>query len=306
MERRDFFQRLGQLTRGVAAGTFFSSALPLLPEETRTPGIVVAEGTPDIMIPRIFDSMGGPASIIKPGHTVLIKPNLAFANPSSWGSGTSPEAIRKVAELCLEAGAKRVIVADHTNHESEKVFLRTGVKQALEDLAEVKLISLDKESMYTEVSVPYGKALSTVKIAKLLKRADVLINLPCAKSHTATDVSLGLKNLMGLIWDRSYFHNSTDLHAAIAELALVIRPDLTIVDATRALVTNGPTGPGKVEALGMFVAGTDPLAVDAYATTLTNWNHRSLNADRVKHLAHASRIGLGSLDLNGYHIKKMI
>ncbi|MFC1569139.1 DUF362 domain-containing protein [bacterium] len=305
MERRDFFHRLGQLTRGVAAGTVLSSALPLLSDEIKTPDIVVAKGSPDTMISRLFNELGGIDQYIRPGNTILLKPNLAFANAPAWGTTTSPELIKKVAELCLGAGAKRVIVADHTNHESEKVFKRTGVGEALEGLPNVNLVSLDKESMYTEVTVPYGKALSAVKIAKLVQRADVLINLPCAKSHTATDISFGLKNLMGLIWNREYFHNSTDLHAAIAELAVVIRPHLTILDATRALVTNGPTGPGKVEALNLFIAGKDPLSVDAYSATLANWNNRSLTADSIKHLSHAAQIGLGDLDVTKLKIQKL-
>ena len=101
-----------------------------------------------------------------------------------------------------------------------------------------------------------------MKIAKLLARCDVFINMPCAKSHAATQVSFGLKNLMGLIFDRTYFHSGTDLHTAIAELATVIKPHITILDATRALVTGGPTGPGKVQDMGTIIAGTNPLAVD--------------------------------------------
>ncbi|MBN1782035.1 DUF362 domain-containing protein, partial [bacterium] len=239
---------------------------------------------------------------VKPGNTVLIKPNIAFANPEAWASATSPGLVRAMAELVLEAGAKRVIVADHTNHESAKCFQRTGIGAALEGLESVKLIGLDQESMFMEATVPYGKALNTVKIAKLIERSDVLINMPCAKSHAGTDVSFGLKNLMGLVWDRAYFHDSTDLHAAIAELATVIRPDLTVLDATRALVTNGPTGPGKVENLGILIAGTEPLAVDIYAAGLTTWNNRSLAPGSISHLAHASQLGLGPLDVSKLNI----
>lgn len=110
---------------------------------------------------------------------------------------------------------------------------------------------------------------------------------------------------MGLIWDRQYFHSSTDLQSAIAELATVIRPQLTLLDATRALVTGGPTGPGKVQELNSIIAGTDPLAVDSYATTLVNWNNRSLNAHLVKHLSYASKIGIGAIDLKKIVIKKV-
>jgi len=163
---------------------------------------------------------------------------------------------------------------------------------------------LNRESFFSEASVPDGKALKSVKTAKLIDRCDVLINLPCAKSHAATDVSFGLKNLMGLIWDRKYFHTSTDLHAGIAELAATIRPQLTILDASRTLVTAGPTGPGKVQELHTVIAGVDPLAVDAYACTLVPWNNRSISAQMVKHLNHASSLGIGEIDLKKLEILK--
>ncbi|MBN2103290.1 DUF362 domain-containing protein [bacterium] len=305
MQRRDFLHRVAQLTKGAAAGAVFSSAGTLVAKEKQPPDLVVVDRSIENPVAQIFDSLGGVDKFIGPGYTVLLKPNLAFANPPKWGSTTDPEIIKTVAEFCLNAGARRVIVLDHTNHTSEKVFLKTGLGELLQGLTDVKLVSLDKETMYTEVTVPNGKALSTIKIAKLIDRADLLINLPCAKSHSGTDVSFGLKNLMGLIWERSYFHNSTDLHAAIAELATVIQPRLTILDATRALVTNGPTGPGKVENLNKLVAGTNPLLVDAYTATLAAWNNRSIAPNSIRHLSHASKIGLGDLDITKCNIQKI-
>ena len=110
---------------------------------------------------------------------------------------------------------------------------------------------------------------------------------------------------MGLIWDRNYFHQGTDLHQGIAELATVIRPHLTIMDATRALVTNGPTGPGKVQDLNTIIAGVDPLAVDAYSLTIANWNNRSLTVDTVKHLAYAADLNVGETDLKKLVVKNV-
>jgi uncharacterized protein (DUF362 family) len=301
MNRRYFFEKLGRLTGAVSTGLFFSSALKS-GEEPSLPDAVIAKGSPDEILHRIFKELGGPEQFISPGNVVLIKPNIAFASPAEWGATTSPELIKSLAEICLGAGARRVIVADHTTHDAEKCFERTGIREALAGLEKVSLMALDQENMYIEKKVPYGKAIRSVKIARLIEKTDVLINLPCAKSHSGTDVSFGLKNLMGLIWDRAFFHSSTDLHAAIAELSMVIHPQLTILDASRALVTNGPTGPGKVEKLNTLIAGTRPLAVDACAASLAQWNNRSVLAESVRHLAHASHIGLGEIDMSKLNI----
>jgi uncharacterized protein (DUF362 family) len=132
---------------------------------------------------------------------------------------------------------------------------KTGIKEALKGLKGVALLLVEQQRFFTEVEVPEGKELSKVEVAKEVTKSDVIINLPCAKSHSATGVSFGIKNLMGLIWDRSYLHRSTDLNQSIAELSTVIKPRLTILDATRALVTGGPGGPGKVKELGRWASG---------------------------------------------------
>jgi len=146
--------------------------------------------------------------------------------------------------------------------------------------------------------------LLSVKVAKAVLQADKLINLPTAKSHSATGVSLGLKNLMGLIWERSSLH-SMNLHRAIAELSLVIRPDLTIVDATRALTSGGPGGPGKTVELNTVVAGADVVAVDSYTVGLTPWYNRAYTGKSVKYIAAAAELGLGEIDPEKMTIKEI-
>ena len=302
------------LTDSVKTGTVLASGLILRPglpimagqtDDVKPVDLAVVQGYPKEAVARAVELLGGIDNFVRPNATVLLKPNVSFPNPSTWGTTTSPEVVRAMAELALEAGARRVIVADNTMRETDICFHKTGLVDALEGMENVKVIPIQKENYFTDVSVPNGKALKTVKIAKLIQRADAVINLPCAKSHSATQVSFGLKNLMGLIWDRAYFHQGTDLHSAIAELATVIRPELTLLDATRALVTAGPTGPGKVQELNTVLASTDPLAVDAYATSLAPWNNRSLMADAVKHLNHAAELGVGEMDLKKVNIRKV-
>ena len=299
--RRKFITTIG-------VGAVASMSLPAFRSFAKTTSqqveLAVVQGNPTGAVAIALDLIGGIKKYVNPNDMVLIKPNVSFPSPKNWGSTTNPEVVKAVAQLVIEAGASRVIVADNTMRDAMICFERTGLIDALKELEKIKVIPLQRESLFAEVKVPNGNALKSVKTAKLIQRCNVLINLPCAKSHAATDVSFGLKNLMGLIWDREYFHQGTDLHTAIAELSTVIRPQLTILDATRALVTGGPTGPGKIQELNTIIASTDPLAVDAYAASIANWNNRSTNALSIKHLAHAAKIGVGEIDLDKIAIKK--
>jgi uncharacterized protein (DUF362 family) len=302
--RRSFLKAVAGAAGGLAAAGALRSNILFGQDSTAAsaapsapgPLVTAVQGPVASALPKALEPFGGMAAFVKPGATVVLKPNASFPTPRTWGCATSPELVRAVAEEALKAGAGRVVIVDNTMRPGTESFDKTGLTETLAGLANVKLIPIQEEKYFVEVSVPGGKVLKSVRIARLAQKADVLINLPCAKSHSATGVSFGLKNLMGLIWDRGFFHSGTDLHSAIADLATVIRPHLTILDATRALITGGPAGPGKVLTLNTLVAGTDPLAVDASAALMATWNNRTLNPNSVLHLAAAYRLGVGEID----------
>jgi uncharacterized protein (DUF362 family) len=239
---------------------------------------------------------------VKPGQVVVVKPNASFMAAPEWGATTHPHVLSAVLEACLEAGARRLLVVDHTLAPAERCFPRTGTTEAVGAFPKAKLVSLDDEKAYRNVEITSGKALRQVQIANVVLKADVLINLPSAKAHPATGVSLGLKNLMGLIWDRQTFHSDMDIHQGIADLATVLRAELTIVDATYLLKTRGPDGPGDVEHFGGLLLGTDPVAVDAYGVGLSTWNQQMLQADQVGYIRRAAEQGVGTLDTSGLKI----
>jgi len=306
LSRREFIRTTGKIGCFTGMGLLMNQRIfprEDLKKRSSDFDLVLVQGSPEQAVRKGLQHWGGLKKFIRPNDTILLKPNVSFPNPKEWGSTTSPEVVSTVAKLALEAGAARVIVADNTMREGDLCFRKTGLSEALKDIPKVKVLPLQKESFFHDSKVVDGKALHTVQSAKLIERCDVLINLPCAKSHSATKVSFGLKNLMGLIWDRNYFHSNTDLHRAIAELATVIRPHLTILDASRALVTGGPTGPGKVRDLSSILIGTDPLAVDAYAVTMANWNNRMEKVEFVKHLAFASKLGVGNIDVKTLSVR---
>jgi uncharacterized protein (DUF362 family) len=261
------------------------------------PDLVVGRGSAKEAVSKALAPLGGIGRFVQPGQVVLVKPNAGFESPPEWGATTHPDVLDGVVESCFEAGARRVIVADHTLRPGERCFKRTGIAEAVEKHKKAKLVSLDDERAYEEVEVPAGKALKKTKIPLMLKKVDVFINVPTAKSHSATAASLGLKNLMGLVWDRHVFHQEFDLEQGVADLATVLKPDLTILDAVWILKTGGPSGPGDVDGANKVIAGTDPVAVDALGVGLSTWNRQTLQPNQVSHIRYAAEHGLGVADL---------
>jgi uncharacterized protein (DUF362 family) len=292
----------------ISAGIAVASALPVgmfnsLKAQGSEPVISVARGEVTKLVKAAVDGLGGISTFVRPGQTVCIKPNISFAANTECGATTNPDIARQMVNLCLSAGAAKVIILDHTIADADICVEKSRIEEAIVDAKRVSLLTLTQERQFSETTVLNGQELSTIKIAKAIQKADVLINLPTAKSHSATGVSLGIKNLMGLIWDRGILHQ-VNLHRAIAELALVIKPDLTVIDATRALTTGGPGGPGKTVILNTVVAGIDPVAVDSYAVGLTPWYGKSFTGSGVKYIVAASEIGLGEIDTGLMSIKE--
>jgi uncharacterized protein (DUF362 family) len=243
-------------------------------------------------------------NFIKPGDRVCVKPNISFAANSECGATTSAEITRQTVQLCLEAGAARVTIFDYTIQDPAMCVEKSGVAAAVVDKEKVSIITPTKERQFAEVAIPNGKEMKKAGVARAVLEADKFINLPTAKSHSATGVSLGMKGLMGVVWNRSNMH-LMNLHQAIADLATVIKPDLIIVDATRALVSGGPSGPGKTAQLDTVIAGTDQVAVDSYAVGITQWYGKSFTGKSVKYIVAASEMGLGEIDTGKMIIKQV-
>ena len=297
ISRRDFMK----IGAGAALATLLPKSL-INAANSNGPVIGVAHGDNSKLVGSAVDLLGGIKNFVKTGDVVCIKPNLSFASNTDCGATTSAGMVKQMVQLCLDAGAKKVFVVDHTIQDPVLCVERSRIEEAIID-KKVSLVTLQQERQYTEVEVPGGKQLSTIQIPKIIQDADLLINMPTAKSHSATGVSLGIKNLMGLIWDRGYLHR-VNLHEAIAELATVIKPGLTVVDATRALTTGGPGGPGKTVILNKAVAGTDPVAVDSYTVGIAQWYKKSWTGNQVKYIKAAAALGLGEIDTARMQIKE--
>lgn len=265
-------------------------------EELSKSQVYVGKGSAETIIPKVVGKMGGMGRFVSKGSSVVIKPNMSFANPPEWATTTSPEAVRVVAQLCLNAGAREVVIVDNTLRNPESCKRETGIAKAVEDLKGVIILIPKDASLFKEQTSDKAKALVRTDIVRAVVQADTLITLPAAKSHGAAGVSLGLKNLMGLVRKRGVYHREMDLHLAIAEQLYYMKPALSIIDATRALLDNGPSGPGTVKELKTFVAGTDPVATDSYAVTLTPWYGKKFEGNQVAHLKNAAELGFGKVE----------
>lgn len=309
MDRRSF---LANCAKVLAASAFLRAgplraAEPVLKTDASDiqPDLAVARGDAKDATLRALAAIGGMERFVRPGQVVAVKPNASFPKPAAVGATTHPDVLAAVIEACFAADARRVLVIDHTMAGAKRCFKINGTAETVAAFPKAKLVSLDQEKHYRPIDVPMGKALHKTTIPVSLQKADVFINVPTAKSHSATAVSLGLKNLMGLVWDRRCFHLEFDLDQGIADLATVLVPDLTVLDSTIIMKTGGPTGPGEVDHFGGVIAGTDPVAVDAYGVTLASWNGQQYDPDQIAYLRYAAEHGVGTLDLASLRIAEL-
>ena len=242
-----------------------------------------------------LQALGGLKKFVNPGEVVVVKPNMAWDRTPELGANAHPVVVRQVVELCLEAGAKQVKVLDHTCHDPRKAYLNSGIKAAVEGIKDPRaVVEFVDERRFVEVKVEKARALKKWYFYKDVLEADRFINIPVAKHHSEARLTMCLKNMMGAIggW-RGRIH--VGLHQNIADMNLILRPDLHVLDATRIMLRNGPSG-GRledVEVRNLVFAGTDPVALDAYGTTLFG-----LKPEDIGHITRAHELGRGEMNLD--------
>ncbi|HGE72490.1 TPA: DUF362 domain-containing protein [Candidatus Poribacteria bacterium] len=243
-------------------------------------------------------ALGGMSKFVSKGSKVLIKPNIAWNRTPEQAANTNPFVVEAVVEMCLEAGAKKVTVLDYTINPAQVTYDRSGIKSAIEK-TKASLEFVD-DRKFKEKSIPNGQILKSWIIYQDALDADVFINLPIAKHHSLTKLSLGIKNYMGLIKSREEIHTRID--QKLADLATVIKPHLTIMDAYRVLTANGPNGgtPKDVKLIGQVIAGVDRVAVDAYTATLFG-----LKGDQIGYIKASNTMGLGEINLSKVKIQNV-
>ncbi|HJV36218.1 DUF362 domain-containing protein, partial [Geomonas sp.] len=265
MKRRSFLKFLG-------LSAFFHRWLLDEARAAVGPVVAVAEGSDYAQVTRnAIAALGGMKRFVKSGDVVVVKPNMGWDRTSEQAANTNPIVVRAVVEEALKAGAKKVKVFDRTCNDERRCYVNSGISAALKGMKNVDLKYIEPER-FKKVALK-GKVLSEWELYDEALNADVFINVPVAKHHSLTKLTLGLKNVMGVMGgNRGAIHKNID--EALSDVNSVLKSHLVVVDATRVLTAHGPQGGNlhDVKALHKVLASTDIVAADAYATTL--FGHR--------------------------------
>lgn len=305
MKRRDF------IIKGLGAGVLVGSGAslngfsrlmgnPAAPEDGVFDLIAVKGTDPAAMFDEGINSIGGMAEFVKPGQTVVIKPNIGWDAKPERAANTNPELIGRIIKRCYEADAKSVKVFDNTCDEWKKCYANSGIEKEVKD-AGGSIIPGNSESYYKNVQVPEGKSLTEAKVHKLIIDSDVFINVPILKSHGSAKLTVAMKNLMGVVWDRRWWHKN-DLHQCIADYATFCKPDLNIIDAYRVMKRNGPRGVSveDVIRLDSLIISKDIVAADAAAAKLFGFE-----PDDIPYILIADEMGTGTMNLESLNINRI-
>ena len=245
MDRRDFLKTVA--ITGAALTIQRSEAMEVLTQTINkangsNPDLVaVMGGEPEEMFRRAISELGGMKQFVKPGQKVVVKPNIGWDKVPELAGNTNPELVSEIIKQCFDAGAKEVVVFDHTCDDWRKCYKNSGIEEAAK-AAGAKVMPAHEESYYREVELPKAKSLKTAKIHSAILDCDVWINVPILKNHGGAKMTISMKNHMGIVWDRGFFHRN-DLQQCIADICTISKPAvLNVVDAYRLMKTNGPRG----------------------------------------------------------------
>jgi len=297
MHRRDFVRYMAALGLVSGAGRLVlpEEVWAMAPLETPQPVVAKAQGANYAqLVGDTIQALGGMKKFVNAGEVVVVKPNMAWDQTPEMGANANPAVVRQVVELCLEAGAKQVKVLDYTCDDARKAYATSGIQAAVEGIKDPRaVVQFVDERNFVEVQIEKARALKKWSFYKDILEADRFINIPVAKQHSEARLTMCLKNMMGAIggW-RGRIH--VGLHQNIADMNLLLRPDLHVLDATRIMLRNGPSG-GSLEDVAvknLVFAGTDPVALDALGTGLFG-----MKPADIGYITKANQAGRGEMDL---------
>ena len=302
MKRREFFNKsfkAGVLTTTSLLFGKIPNLLAFPPDKYDL--VAIKGGEPDVMFDKAIESLGGIKTFVKKGNTVVVKPNIGWDVIPERAANTNPLLVNRIIKHCLDAGAKDVYVFDHTCDSWNSCYSNSGIERSVKD-AGGKIVPGNSEKYYQRVSISKGKRLKESKVHELILECDVFINVPVLKSHNSTDLTISMKNLMGIVWDRGYWHRN-DLNQCIADFPSFKKPDLNIVDAYSVMMKNGPRGVSRSDVVTMKsqIISTDIVAADAAATKLFGSDPQN-----IEYIKYASDMKIGEMDLSKLNINRII
>jgi uncharacterized protein (DUF362 family) len=304
MERRDFLKKSALATAALSSSLAFGNLSSIFAGNLTALSpydlVAIKGGEADAMFDKGIASLGGMKNFIKKGQKVVIKPNIGWDVVPELGANTNPKLVARIIQHCLNAGAKEVFVFDHTCDNWNRCYANSGIEKAVKD-AGGKIVSGATEGYYHEVTFKQGKAINSAKVHELILESDVFINVPVLKHHMAGKLTAGMKNLMGVVWDRPEWHRN-NLQQSIADFSTFKKPTLNVIDAYLVMMKNGPRGTSKEDVVLMKqqIISTDIVAADAAATKIYG-----MNPDDISYIKLADQMKVGNKDLNKLNINRI-
>jgi uncharacterized protein (DUF362 family) len=287
-------RKVGHYTRVAAKTSSFEVA-----SDESVPKIVLAKNTdPAAALHASLDGVGGIKRFIRPGEKVTIKPNVGWDRAPEQAACTNPILVGEMVRLCLAAGAAEVIVTDISCNDPRRCFIRSGIREEAEKAGAKVILPQDGDFVQTNLK---GELLTIWPVLKHFVFTDRLINMPIVKQHSLTSCTIGMKNFYGILGGRrNQLHQQ--IEQSIVDLAAFCRPTLTVVDATRVLLRNGPQG-GSLDDVAIentVICATDLVAADARACEFLG-----LRPEHVSHIVLAEKSGLGRIDYHSVGYKEV-
>jgi uncharacterized protein (DUF362 family) len=260
----------------------------------------VKGGEPGEMFDKAIAELGGMGKFVKRGQSVVVKPNMGWSRTPESAANTNPDLVKRIVEHCLKAGAKSVHIFDHTCNSWRDCYEKSGMNEVAAATG-AKLVTGNHSNDYREIDVPKGKRLKKAKMHRLILDSDVFINVPVLKNHGGAVMTCAMKNLMGIVWDRGYFHKN-NLQQCIADFVTARKPDLNIIDGYRVMKKGGPRGHNlrDVEMMKYLIVTTDIVAADTAASKVIG-----IPIERIKHIELGEELGLGTTALDTLNIKRI-
>ncbi len=304
MDRRDF------LKKSAGAGFSAGAAISLgrydrfsinSPGSVKYDMVAVMGGSPEAMFDLGIQELGGMGAFVSKGQKVLVKPNIGWDRTPDLAANTSPGLVARIIEHCFKAGAREVYVFDHTCDNWVNCYKNSGIEKAAKG-AGAKVVPASSEKYYQNVEIPGGIKLRSVKVHELLLSTDVFINVPILKDHNSTRMTACLKNMMGVVWDRGFWH-SNNLNQCIADYALFEKkPALNIIDCYNVMIKNGPQGVSKND---LVQKKTQIITADWVAGDVASTRMLGVDIEKIEYIAMAHKLGLGNMNLDSMNIKRI-
>ena len=306
MKRREFITTTAGASLAAATALVFGNlktlfAQPGIPNSSDEFDMVaVMNGDPGTMFDKAIESIGGMETFVKKGQSVVVKPNIGWDVIPERAANTNPQLVKRIIEKCYEAGASDVYVFDYTCDEWTNCYKNSEIEPLAKE-AGAKVVPGNFEKYYKPVKIPQGKSLKEAKVHELILDSDVFINVPVLKHHSSADLSIAMKNLMGVIWDRRYWHRN-DLHQCIADFTTFCKPDLNVIDAYRVMMKNGPRGVSEKDIVTYKtqIISSDIVAADAAAARVFG-----SDPENIGYIKKAGDMGVGNYNLADLNINRI-